>query len=565
MKLKHLVLSLLFCVVSLFTSLAQQWGDYTLYSTLNAVTTKLRDTSGVLVHQWNHTNTYKTGYSTYMLPGGNIIRNVIYAGGNSFVGGPICGEVQTVDWNGNILWDFVYSTPNYVTHHDICPMPNGNVLMIAYERKTPAEVAAAGCTSFSAEMWPDKIVEVQPVGTNGGNIVWEWHAWDHLVQNTNAAAANYQTSILNHPELLDINWDTQQDWMHMNGISYNPILDQIAVSCHNLSEMLIIDHSTTTAEAASHSGGNSGKGGDLLYRWGNPTVYDINNGVQILNVVHDAHWIPEGVPNAGNLVGFDNNGISATISSVDQIITPINGYNYYLTSGQDYAPLSYSFRLACNGHTSSMGSSQQLPNGNQLVCMALTGLIYETDPAGNTIWSFTSTGSVPKAYRYDTCYINNPAPPIPLISENAGTLSSFPAVTYQWYLNGQPIIGAVSQTYTPAADGIYLVRITDTHGCIFQYSSGYHFTMTSVGIANQNNINSVSVFPNPSTGIVKVTANSFFGKICEIRVSDVYGKLLFNEKETLTIDLSKQPNGLYFIVITNDKGQAVTKKLSVFK
>ncbi|MFT5802699.1 MAG: hypothetical protein ACI956_002520 [Nonlabens sp.] len=36
-------------------------------------------------------------------------------------------------------------------------------------------------------------------------------------------------------------------------------MDQIALSVRKMSEVIIIDHSTTTAEAASHNGGNSGK------------------------------------------------------------------------------------------------------------------------------------------------------------------------------------------------------------------------------------------------------------------------------------------------------------------
>ena len=81
------------------------------------------------------------------------------------------------------------------------------------------------------------------------------------MQNANSAKNNYQTSIVNHPELLNINYLPKKDWMHMNGIDYNPMFDQIVLSAHNTNEFYVIDHSTTTAEAASHSGGRGGRGG----------------------------------------------------------------------------------------------------------------------------------------------------------------------------------------------------------------------------------------------------------------------------------------------------------------
>ena len=65
----------------------------------------------------------------------------------------------------------------------------------------------------------------------------------------------------------------------MNSVAYHPELDQIVLSVLGFSEIWIIDHGTTTAEAAGHTGGRSGKGGDLLYRWGNPRAYRAGSAV----------------------------------------------------------------------------------------------------------------------------------------------------------------------------------------------------------------------------------------------------------------------------------------------
>lgn len=550
------------CLGAIVPAHAQQWGNYTLYSVQNSTTTYLIDTNSVVYHTWTHTSANKTGYSSYLTPGGILVRTVAISG-TSFTGGGITGKVQKVDWNGNILWDYTYSTSAYCMHHDICPMPNGNVLLISYELKTAAEVTAAGCSS-SIVMWPDKIVEVQPTGTTTGTIVWEWHAWDHLVQNVNASAANYQSSVVNHPELLNINYNPQKEWMHMNGIDYNPILDQVTFSCHNLSEMYVIDHSTTTAEAAGHSGGNAGKGGDILYRWGHPAVYSAS-GTQILNVVHDAHWIPEGSPNAGRLVGFNNQGISSSQSCIDQFMPPYDGYNYSLTAGSAYAPATYDARQAAGGYSSNMGNSLQLPNGNMLVCIATAGIIKEFGPTGTLLWSKTATGTVPQAHRYDSCYVANAAPALPLISESAGVLSATPATTYQWYINGTLLAGETGQTYTPSQSGIYVVRITDDNGCVYEYSAGYHYTYAATGITAVAMQNSISVFPNPSGGIFTISDQAIRTQEYEVNVCDAFGRLLLQQKDQNTIDLSAYSNGIYFVSIVSPLTGTVSKKITLLK
>lgn len=527
-------------------SLAQQWGDYTLYSVQNTSSTFLLDTNGTTVKTWTHTASAKTGYSSYLLPGGTLLRTVARTG-NSFTGGPVCGQVQKVDYAGNVIWDYVYSTTDYCTHHDVHPMPNGNVLLIAYERKTAAQATQAGC-SQAIEIWPDKIVEVQPTGTTTGTVVWEWHAWDHLVQNVNASKDNYQTSVSAHPELININQSTSKDWMHMNGLDYNPILDQIAFSCHNLSEIFVIDHSTTTAEAASHSGGNSGKGGDILYRWGKPGNYGAS-GTAVLNVVHDAHWIPEGCPNSGRLVAFNNYGTSNK-STVDQIDAPETGYTYSLTSGA-FTPQSYTQRLVCTAQGSNMGNSQQLPNGNQLVCVATTGLIYEVNAAGTTLWSKTASGAVPQAFRYNQCYVSNAAPAIPVITNNGNTLSSSSAATYQWYLNGVLMPGETSQNITPSADGLYVVRITDSNGCVYQYSKGFlkGTIVTPTGIPENADGRDVLIYPNPGNGIVHVEYPET-GITTTIKVYDVYGRQVMQVSDQAVLDFSGMSTGVYYITVS---------------
>ncbi len=561
-KTKTLSLSLL---LGLFlfsqTVKAQQWGDYTLYSVMNATSTYLLDTNGNVAKTWTHASTAKSGYSCYLMPGGYLWR-VVAKSGNSFTGGPISGQVQKVDWNGNILWDFVYSTTDYCTHHDICPLPNGNVLLIAYERKTAAQVAAAGST-FTSEVWSEKVVEIKPTGATTGEVVWEWKVWDHILQDKDTAKANYQSSIINHPELLNVNYKIIKDWIHMNGIDYNPMLDQIAVSSHNLNEWYVIDHSTNIAEAASHTGGNSGKGGDFLYRWGNPAAYGAT-GTAVLNVTHDAHWIPEGVPNAGRLVGFNNKGVSSSKSSVDQIVTPVNGYTYNFTTGSAFEPSAYD-RHACNGYTSNAGNSEQLPNGNMMVCIALSGYIYELDPAGNSIWSKTVSGAAQQAHRYNKCFTDNEPPAIPVITNNSNVLTSTSAKTYQWYFNGQKIEGATFINYTPTINGVYLVRITDNNGCIYRYSQGYKFSEgSSASIKSSLNLGVFKLFPNPSHGKFSIENRDRVGKL-EVKISDVYGRVVLQTQNLETIDMSEFKNGMYFATLYSENSPIGTLKFNLIK
>jgi hypothetical protein len=379
---------------------AQAYPGYTLYSGMESRNSYLVNMNNQVVHSWSHTTS--GGYSCYLLSDGSLLRPATSGSSQLNVGGS-AGKVQRIDWNGSMLWDYTYSSSTYRTHHDIEPMPNGNVLLIAWEVKNSTQCVAAGL-DHSASLWPDHVIEVQPTGSTGGNIVWQWHAWDHLIQDYNPAKSNYGV-VAQHPELLDINCQsTSGDWLHLNAISYNPDLDQIVLSSHFLNEIYVIDHSTTTAEAATHAGGNSGKGGDIPYRWGSASNYRVPSSATVFDVVHGAWWVPTGLPGAGNILAFNNRQHTGT-SMIVEITPPTSGYTYTLTPNQAYGPTAPTWTYTASGFFSDhLGGNQRLPNGNTLIAQATSGKLFEVNTSGVVQWTFTPGGQIPRCLRYDPTY-----------------------------------------------------------------------------------------------------------------------------------------------------------------
>jgi len=361
-----------------------------LFAPYYTTTTYLIDNTGTINHTWS--SSYQPFTSAYWLGNGTILRPISSGGGG----------IQKILWDGTIAWDYRYNVAGCTCHHDIKYLPNGNVLMIVWETKTRAEAIAAGrnpSTIPGSTFTPDKIIEVKPTGATSGEIVWEWHVWDHLIQDFDPTKANYGV-VGDHPELIDINYgDTfVYDWLHTNSVDYNPEFDQLLIDVHNFNEVWVIDHSTTTEEAAGHTGGNYGKGGDLLYRWGNPEAYDAGSASdQKLFFQHDASWIKPGCPGEGHILVFNNgnNRPSGQYSSVDEFAPPVNSNGeYYLEPGSAYGPEDYTWSYTANPPTTFyshvFGGAQRLKDGNTLICGGLSGKFFEVTPDKTTIWQWTN-------------------------------------------------------------------------------------------------------------------------------------------------------------------------------
>ena len=380
---------------------------YTLFAPLASDITYLIDTCGERVHSWDCG--LRPGHAVYLLENGKLLQTA-NPGPNTnpvFGGGGEGGIIQLFAFDGTLEWSFQYSNEEHRLHHDVEMMPNGNILAITWEYKSAAEAVEAGRNPnylLSGSLWPDALIEIDPSKADGEEIVWEWHIWDHLVQDYDEEKGNYAT-VADHPELLDINYlinpnrpNGQNDWNHTNAVDYNSDLDQIAISLHNMGEIFIIEHSESSVIAAGHTGGRYGKGGDILDRWGNPQVYGAGGAQdQQLFGQHDIQWIEEGLPGEGNLLIF-NNGmgrIGASYSTVEEISPPIQADgSYALQVGTAYAPEQalwiYKEDPVSDFYSQNISGAQRLANGNTLICEGATGRLFEVTSEGERVWEYVN-------------------------------------------------------------------------------------------------------------------------------------------------------------------------------
>ncbi len=445
---------------------------YVLFNPSNSTKTFLMNKDGQVVHSWD--GELMSPLSPYLLDNGHLVRMEIDLDYPTFAAGGAAGRIREYDWDGNLVWDFEYANEKELVHHDLEILPNGNILAIAYEAKTVEEALAAGMNSehiAKAGVWPDKIIEIKPTRPSGGEIVWEWHLWDHLIQDLDSTKENYGV-IAAQPRKIDINVpvahdfppmpegqvtglkkvglftsnfssdNLASDFTHCNAVSYNPALDQIAFSFKLFNEIYIIDHSTSTEEAKGSTGGRWGHGGDLLYRWGNPENYGRGTKEnRILYNQHDAKFIPEGYPGAGSLMVFDNDIPNASnkyptllaafldahspdpqiairdfgnYSEVLQFVPTTNEDGSYALSengtfGPEKQDWSYGAPDKYSFYSAIQSGAHRLKNGNTFITSGFRGRFFEVTSEKEIVWEYWN----PYNYNYKLPDGTSAAPFIP--------------------------------------------------------------------------------------------------------------------------------------------------------
>ena len=499
---------------------------YVLFAPISSTTTYLIDKCGRQVKTWP--STYRPSLSVYLLEDGTILRpgkvnsSVFTASGSG-------GIIQKIDWNGNVVWSYTIADATKCQHHDVKALPNGNILVIAYDLKTNTEAIAAGrnATLVNTTLWSEQIIELQPVGTNLANVVWEWHLWDHLVQDLDATKPNYG-SIAANSQLFNINYgavanSTGIDWIHLNAIDYNPVLDQILLSSRFMDQIWIIDHSTSSAQAASHSGGNSGKGGDILYRWGNPNSYNMGTlADRTLFGQHNAKWVTNGLPFQNQILIF-NNGFERTggnYSTIEIINPPTTGFNYN-NATLPFLPISstwsYNYGNTNSFYAANISGAQQLSNGNLLFCDGPAGIFNEITSSGTKVWKYinpvTSTGILAQGV----------AP-----TANSVFRSDFYPVDYPGFANKTLVAGGTIENSNTVSANCNLVLST-TDATKFQ---------------------NIQMYPNPANDKISIQLNN--NNPDYIEISNAMGQqvnVFQNKLNEVIINTENYSQGLYFIKI----------------
>ncbi len=367
--------------------------NYILVNDAGANRVYLMDKEARLLHEWSLTN--NIGNDVFLLPNGNLMASLESDDPTIKLGGK-GGRLQMVAPDGTLEWDFIYSSLEGETHHDAELLPNGNIIAMVWQSLTTTEGTQAG---FMLEdgVFPESIIEINP-STN--EIVWEWHSWDHLIQDHDATKDNHGV-VSEHPELIDINYvpksgtvaDVKGDIMHANAIAYDAVNDVILLSVNFYSEVWAIDHSTSTEEASGHSGGNYGKGGDLIYRFGNPGTYQNSAGTRLFYNNHFPNLLKG--EDQGKLLIFSNgNGFNQ--STVYELELPSV---YALQENSNNEPrVTWSFTDP-ELYSAKVSGAVPLPNGNILITEGDFGF-WEVTREKEVVWKCNSQGFFWRAYHY---------------------------------------------------------------------------------------------------------------------------------------------------------------------
>lgn len=293
------------------------------------------------------------------------------------------GRVQTrirktvgeIDWDGKKHWDFGASAPSgrAQQHHDIERLPNGNTLVLANViYPLPGFAAPQALDDVAYEVNPD------------GEIVWTWAASDHLDEIGFAPEELKLLKASKNADYLHVN-DLKpvgpNHWFDEGDQRFAP--DNLIFDSRNANFIAIIDRKTRKIAwtlgphypPIAQEGAASRK---------------LPRPVDQISGQHDAHIIPKGLPGAGNLLLFDNQGeagyprASVTYTGGSRVleINPVTKEIVWQYTGASSGNPGWTFR------STHISNARRLPNGNTFIDEGQIGRFFQVTPEGDIVWEY---------------------------------------------------------------------------------------------------------------------------------------------------------------------------------
>lgn len=375
------------------------WNGYVLFTGQDKKT-RLIDMNGNEVKQWPYEGFPPVLLDPALTKGkkGNVLLQLAQLPGVQQAGNGLGNKaIGEVDWNGNVLWQWgagsqdAYASASVDSggapggaakqHHDWRRLANGNTLVLANKVHAVPGFAARA-------LLDDVIYEVTP----DGRIAWQWTASEHLNE------FGFSPEALKLVKAAQPKHGAQAvDWLHINDMAvvgpnkwhkgvdgkpgderFNP--DNIVIDSREANFIAIIDRKT----------------GKVVWTLGPdfPAIAGTKVPRPVDQIIgqHDAHIIAEGLPGAGNLLVFDNQGeagypkVSPGIFPHSRVleIDPVKKEIVWQYTAVDSRQPAWSF------YSAFISSARRLPNGNTLIDEGMNGRFFQVTPQGDIVWEYVS-------------------------------------------------------------------------------------------------------------------------------------------------------------------------------
>lgn len=364
-----------------------------LISPVNSTDTYLIDECGFIVNQWR--SEYRPGLSARLDKDGNLYR----AGRiNSaiFRAGGLGGIIEKYNWSGELLWQYRLATDSMHLHHDFYLKENGKLLLIAWDLVSDDELEQKARQGWNVnhQFYSETILEIDP--TDDFRVTWQWNAIDHVIQDRDSLKSDYGR-ISDNANRININLNSNivnnyLDWLHINSVEYDASTGLLLLSCNGIDEIVAIDQTSTSEEAAGQTGGNYGRGGDLIYRWGNPENYTgrLEPDEKYLFKQHDARFIKTedkiefSIFNNARIIDGQN---YSSVERFELNTIPTASTDIYALHDSTKRVWSYNLDADQMLYSKRMSSAQYLKN-RWLICSSDNGRIIEIDEEGKILWEY---------------------------------------------------------------------------------------------------------------------------------------------------------------------------------